>query len=312
MTEWTLIDPFVLTKPTVCLIGMAETTRDLAPWDDPNVEIWGINESYARRNKAQKKEPRNKDEVRPPYVRRWDRWFQLHPSWDYSRPDNFNHENHPHWLVGREGRCMVCGGHGKLKTSGKPCEECGATGVYDPAADRRFEMGFPFPIYMIEETPTVPGSVTYPLDGILASYGKNAENVRYFTNSFGYMVALALHLGVKRIEAYGFEMSSKTEYGQQKPNANFWAGIAIGKGVEFFIPEGCTLLAGKETLYGYEKVPGMTSMHSEIQVNALEQAFQKAQGELNHIRGQKVSVMNRMRALQKGGNVVQAAPQPTE
>lgn len=296
-----MIDPFVLTKPTVCLIGMAETSRHLAPWDDPEVEIWGINESYARRNLAPKKNPRDKAEIRQPYMKRWDRWFQMHPRWDCLRLDNFNHENHPLWLVGEQGRCLMCGGKGKIQQTQKPCKDCNATGIYDPKVDHRFENGYPFPIYMLEPQPDIPGSAQYPFEEIIASYGVNAENVEFFTNSFGYMAALAIHMGAKKIEAYGFEMSSKTEYGQQKPNACFWSGIAIGRGVHIALPEGCTLLGHGEKLYGYEKVPGYTSMHAEIQVNALNQAFQKAQGELNHIRGQKVAVMNRLNALSKKG-----------
>jgi len=280
------LDPWKLSKPTVVLMGMAESTRHLAPWDNPEVEIWGINESY--------KQPNKKGLPPGPYMRRWDRWFQIHPRWDFMREGNFNHPNHPWWMTNKVGRCYLCGGTGK--NNNKECEDCKGTGEYDPKTHRREEFGYPFPIYTIKQEDDVPGSAAYPLDEIMATYGANAMPARWFTNSFGIMVALALHLGAKRIEAYGFEMSSKTEYGDQKPNADFWAGICIGRGVEFHIPDGCVLLGHNDQLYGFEKVPGLTPMHMEIMVNALGKAFAKAQAEVNMIRGRKNELLNRSKA----------------
>jgi len=48
-------------KRTVALVGFAATTRDLTPWDDPNVEIWGLNKAHEHE-----------------WMKRADRWFQLH------------------------------------------------------------------------------------------------------------------------------------------------------------------------------------------------------------------------------------------
>jgi hypothetical protein len=270
---------------------MAETSRHLAPWDDPSVEIWGLNESYARRHKA-------KGET---YMRRWDRWFQMHPYWDFTRAANFNHPNHPHWILNRKGPCFECQGRGKIQRPGQPdlqCPECDGSGTYDPDRDRRTSFDYPFPIYCLEAYSEVPGSVAYPLADIIASYPKNEKEVRWFTNSFGLMVALAIRLGAKRIEAYGFEMSSKTEFGEQKPNAAFWSAIAIGRGVDLYLPDDCSLLGYKDQLYGYEKVPGMTAMHAEIQLNALHQAVSKAQAELNQMRGVKARLLAQMKAAQ--------------
>lgn len=280
------LDPMKLRSDTVVLLGMAETSRDDAPWDNPDVEIWGINESYAERNKSRDK--------KGPFVRRWDRWFQLHPRWDFLRPGNFNHENHPLWITNQEGPCMFCRGRGKLAVTKGECPECGGSGAYVPREHRREDFGYPFPVYTLTEEPMVPGSAKYPLDAVVAEFGKHS---RYFTNSFGYMAALAILLGAKRIEAYGFEMSSKTEYGEQKPNANFWAGIAIGRGIDFHLPDGCSLLGGREQLYGYDKVPGFTKMHAEIHASALEQAFAKSQAEMNKLRGAKEAMFAKMRAM---------------
>jgi hypothetical protein len=42
----------------VALVGFADSWK-LAPFDDPTVDVWGLNELYK-------------------YVPRWDRWFELH------------------------------------------------------------------------------------------------------------------------------------------------------------------------------------------------------------------------------------------
>ena len=74
----------------VALVGMATTSRHLTPWDDDDFEIWTLNESYYGKHQ---------DPDGTPYVKRIDRHFQMHPSWDYMRPNNFNHPRHPQWLT---------------------------------------------------------------------------------------------------------------------------------------------------------------------------------------------------------------------
>lgn len=74
-------------KETVVIMGWAEKTRHLVPWDDlgVDVEVWGLNESYND----------------PSQFIRMDkitRWFQLHPEWDFRRPNNHNDPKHWEWL----------------------------------------------------------------------------------------------------------------------------------------------------------------------------------------------------------------------
>lgn len=46
-------------RKKVAIVGFASSTRDLAPYDDPAFEIWGLNQLYR-------------------YMRRYDRWFEIH------------------------------------------------------------------------------------------------------------------------------------------------------------------------------------------------------------------------------------------
>ena len=48
-------------KPKVCIVGFADGHRDKAPWDEPDMEFWGINRLHT---------------VLPD--KKWHRWFELH------------------------------------------------------------------------------------------------------------------------------------------------------------------------------------------------------------------------------------------
>ena len=50
-------------KNTVAIVGFAKSTRHLVPYEDMETEIWGINDAYHVKG----------------FMKRWDRWFQLHP-----------------------------------------------------------------------------------------------------------------------------------------------------------------------------------------------------------------------------------------
>jgi len=66
---------------TVALVGFAENTRDFAPYDDPDVKIWAMNESYHF-----------------DFMKRYDLLFQIHPRVDFTRKNNFNDSKHWEWL----------------------------------------------------------------------------------------------------------------------------------------------------------------------------------------------------------------------
>lgn len=261
-----VVDPLKRSTDKVAIVGMAATSRHMAPWDDPTVEIWALNESY---------HPKNVGPDKLAYMKRWTRWFQMHPGWDYWRDHNFNDEDHPKWLRNEGG-------------------------------NRRRE---DFPIYMLEEDDGVPGSVRYPIEQIAGGFeleASNGQNVCYFTNTFGLMLALAVWMKFSEIQVYGFEMASETEYSQQKPNAEFWLGITIGRGIRLVLPKNCELLGEKVPLYGYEKVPGITFMHLEIRRNAAGRKGQEYQAELNRILGAKQELINRQASIKAGPKTTQA------
>lgn len=110
-----------------------------------------------------------------------------------------------------------------------------------------------YPIYLIEEHPEIHNGIKYPLEPIVDKYlpriWRGDERVRYFTSSLCYMIALAAYEGFERIEIYGFEMGSDTEYVYQKAGAEFWIGIA-SQYADIYLAPGSLLLRSK--LYGFE------------------------------------------------------------
>jgi hypothetical protein len=187
-------------KKTVAMVGAAPSSCHLAPYDEqPNkyLEIWSLNEMHHF-----------------PWMKRWDRWFQLHPSRYFTRITAARGiVGHYEWLKER---------HGK-------------------------------PIYMQHVYPEIPDSIEYPLldvvNEFMSKVKKGDKVIKYFTNSLAYMIPIAIMDGFQRIELYGFEMLHTEEYAPQKACAEQWIGIAIGRGLEIYIPPNCELMTAP--LYGY-------------------------------------------------------------
>ena len=157
------------------------------------------------------------------YMKRWDAWWQIHKRWDFTKGSSAATKEHWEWL----------------------------------------QQKHDFPIYMQEHWDDIPSSVAYPFDEIrrafpgvveLLSSGEEAER-DYYTSTFAYMCALAMLEIEKqelpgRIEVYGFDMATWTEFQYQKGSTEFWIGYARGRNIEVTVPYKCRLLNGK--LYGYE------------------------------------------------------------
>jgi len=111
------------------------------------------------------------------------------------------------------------------------------------------------PVITLEKYSEIPYSVAYPLNDVIADvYGdmyRGRERMRLFASTFDYMVAMAIHEKVDRIEIYGFEMMTGTEYQYQQNSGNLLMGIAAGRGIEVVTAEE-SLLIPRMKLYGYE------------------------------------------------------------
>ena len=106
------------------------------------------------------------------------------------------------------------------------------------------------PIMMQEVYPDVPASMRYPFEQIITEFPRG-----YMTNHLAYMIALALSEGVTHIGVFGCDYNTNSEYGPQRGSAEYWLGVAEGRGVHVQIAPQCDLLSKPSLLYGYESHP---------------------------------------------------------
>ncbi|MBL0320748.1 MAG: hypothetical protein IPP74_15845 [Alphaproteobacteria bacterium] len=97
----------------IVMVGMNPRTRAAIPWDS-DAQIWTLNESPSK-----------------DWLKRYDVLFQIHPRWDWDRPNNISDPNHPLYIKAQSGQCLYCKGEGKAYNEGKevPCPFC-EYGVY--------------------------------------------------------------------------------------------------------------------------------------------------------------------------------------
>jgi hypothetical protein len=111
-------------------------------------------------------------------------------------------------------------------------------------------------VYMQAQYPDVPMSKDYLVDDVSRSLlfslsqtvGGERREIRYFTSSVNYALALGIYKAYKKIEIYGVEMETDTEYRYQRDGVAFWIGFAGGRGIEVDF-HGSIFDA---PLYGYE------------------------------------------------------------
>ena len=170
-------------------------------------------------------------------IPRWDKWFDLH-DWDSKDPNSIK------TFVGKRTE--------KTKLSAYVQMDC--------------------PIYCQEAWPALPTAVKFPLKEIQDKFCNGEKG--YFTNQISYMIAFALYEDYDIIEIYGVDMTVDTEYGIQRPSAEYWMGIAKGMGKEIYVPQGSTLLKSP-FIYGYEQEEKMAFI--EIMKTRLQRAIELRQ-----------------------------------
>lgn len=141
-------------------------------------------------------------------------------------------------------------------------------------------------VYMQEQYPEVPKSEKYPRDNIrqklLANFNGGQE---YYTSSPAYALALAIYMGYRRIEIYGVEMETDTEYRFQRDGIAFWLGLATGRGIDVILNSKQLLVA---PLYGYE---GDVRLEYEYFVNRITELEENAKTALADYNAER-EVMN--------------------
>lgn len=191
------------------------------------------------------------EEYNFPYFKRKEKnlvWFQLHKRDSFTRLNNQNDPHHFSWLTKEHN----------------------------------------FPIYMQQKWDDIPASIAFPkeeINTLLNSWTSHSGATfrNYFTSTLAYLLGFAALEGYKRIEIYGFELASGTEYIRQRMCAMFLIGLLRGRGIEIYVPPVSKLLRGYGS-YAYDDT--MLGMRQELEFMAnrgdaeLDKSMEEAYGSL--------------------------------
>jgi len=151
-----------------------------------------------------------------------------------------------------------------------------------------------YPVYLLRELPEVPNSISYPIQEVTDflfgnKLTKGGDPTSFYSDSFDYMMALAIYEGFECIEIYGFEMGTNTEYRYQREGANLFVGLAMGRGIQVKLQSNSALLRGRK--YGYEG--GQMIFRQDLEHILAEAAGNKrdAAARLQHLEGQKLQML---------------------
>lgn len=112
------------------------------------------------------------------------------------------------------------------------------------------------PVYMQNQT-LVPNATVFPKDQMVEEFGGD-----FFTSSFSWMMAYAMHLGAVEIALYGIDMASRDEYILQRPGFYFFRHMAKMRGIKVWAPNESDIMM-PPGLYGYSDVtPFARKLHA--------------------------------------------------
>lgn len=76
----------------------------------------------------------------------------------------------------------------------------------------------------------------FPIEQVEAAFGA------YWASGPAYMVALAMLEGASEIHVYGIHLATQQEYVDQRPNFEWWLGVAAGRGIKIVMAEASPVL----------------------------------------------------------------------
>jgi hypothetical protein len=123
------------------------------------------------------------------------------------------------------------------------------------------------PVVMPDMQADIPPCVEFPWDWCMEKFDR-----QYFASSVSYMVAYALYKEATEISTFGVDMLTDSEYAIQRPNSEWWLGIAEGMGVKVTVAPGSALLKANHR-YGVDQLPGegaIDQIHLDSRIKHLE------------------------------------------
>jgi hypothetical protein len=201
------------------IMGTAESWVE-CPWDDPSVEIWGLNDGYSARD------------AKGQVPKRIDQHFDLHPiDRMWFRPKD-KREFQPGEIP--DGVFVRPEGHIEwLKTQAQT-----------------------IPVWLQADPPEgwPVNAKKFPHDEVKAFLRARPDQDAYIASSPVQMFALAIMQGYTEIGIYGIHLATEHEYREQRPNFEWLLGRAQERGISIHLPASCPLLKHSH-VYGYEQKP---------------------------------------------------------
>lgn len=210
-------------RKNIAICGFASSSRHAIPTDNPEWEIWGLNQFYR-------------------HTKRADRWADIHHNWD---SENVPGTDHRGWI-----------------------KDCG------------------IPVYMLEAHADLPTSVRFPIERLIEKFGD------YYTSTVALLLAVAIDEIDRRVEdqmqggtydlpadvvtaqrkyydeftigIFGIDLVVGEEYFWQKACAEYFIGIAIGRGIRVMVPPNSALLR-QQFRYGWHTEPDTVVKPREIE-----------------------------------------------
>jgi len=100
------------------------------------------------------------------------------------------------------------------------------------------------PVWMAVPIEEIPTCQKFPWEELVEMYGSY-----FFTSSIAWMMAMAIEMHPAEISLYGVDMASQSEYEAQKLGCQFFATIAVAKGIKVTAPPESIVLR-PNPLYG--------------------------------------------------------------
>lgn len=236
-------------------IGMVgyTTSREEAPYDDPEWELWGMNNLHLAL-------PEEK----------FARWYNLHVGSPASiaklalPKEKGGDPEHLAWLQQEHSFPIY---------------------LMDPL-EGVLETPDGNPVPSIAERTGFPSARTFPKIQILGQF------IPYFTNTVAWQIAHAMFEGMSDnsraltdIGLYGIDMATGTEYSKERPSVEYYLGLIHGCGLELHLPAASDLLKSAELYGGDDSLAGP---RAKIQTRLRELNEQKANLEQQLGQGQQM------------------------
>ena len=166
------------------------------------------------------------------------------------------------------------------------------------------------PVYMRQFDPRIPRSESFPLAEVvekyLSKFTRGGEAIQYFTSSPCYALALAILQGYERIELWGIEMETNTEYLYQRDGLGLWIGIALAHGIEVVLPEQSFIFSSPRYGYDDRQEVSITREDFEERAKALYDKILEAEKRVNKFRGEIDSIAKQIESHRGEGRAAQA------